>query len=428
VENGILFIMEATTSFFESIIGIKPPWHIVKVTHDNQNYRVDLYVEHDKGIRFPCPVCKGFCSIYDHAPEREFRHLNVFNYMTYIHVRIPRVNCPKDGIQQIEHGLAEPNGTVSYEFESMLIDLEQECSIESISRILNVDWHLCQRIQERAVERGRIRKGMVLPKHVGIDEKSFAKGHKYETVVYDTDKGTVEDVIDNREQQSLETFYKKFPLEMREAVETVSMDMWDPYVAATKAFIPDAEEKIVFDRYHATKIVTQAVDKVRKQEHHRLMDQGIDILKGTKYLWLWNQENIPEFRQEEFASLRAQDLQVCRAQAIKENLRNLWNYKSTAWMEKFFKRWYFWATHCRLKPMIAAAKTLQSHVANILTYAKHKVTNAIGESINSKIEKMKRLACGYRNRDHYRTAILFHCGGLDLYPRRRNIALQIFAS
>jgi transposase len=86
-------------------------------------------------------------------------------------------------------------------------------------------------------------------------------------------------------------------------------------------------------------------------------------------------------------------------------------------MRKFFKRWYFWATHSRLKPMIVAAKTLKAHIDNIVTYAKHRITNALGEAINAKIEKVKRMACGYRNRKNYRTAIYFHCGGLDLFPR-----------
>ncbi|MBD3376284.1 ISL3 family transposase [candidate division KSB1 bacterium] len=417
--------MESTTIFFEKILGIKQPWHITKVSHDDQNARVDLYVAHDKGLRFPCPICNEFCSVYDHAPEREFRHLNVFNYQTFIHVRIPRVNCPRDGVQQIEHGLAESNGTVTYEFERMLIDLEQECSIGSVSRLLNVDWHLCQRIQERAVHRGKEAKGMQLPKHIGVDEKSFARGHKYETLIYDAEQGTVEGVVDKRDQKSLETYFERFSFKMRERVETISMDMWDPYIAATKALIPDAAKKIVFDRYHVTRIVTQAVDKVRKQEHRILMEQEIDVLKGTKYLWLWNEENIPDFRREEFEQLRSLDLNVCRARAIKDNLRNLWNYKSIGWIERFFNRWYFWATHSRLKPIISAAKTLKSHIDNILTYAKHKVTNAVGESINCKIEKMKRLACGFRNRNHYRTAILFHCGGLQLYPKRKDISMQI---
>ena len=45
------------------------------------------------------------------------------------------------------------------------------------------------------------------------------------------------------------------------------------------------------------------------------------------------------------------------------------------------------------------------------------ITNATSEGINSKIQTLKLMACGYRNREHYKTAILFHCGGLDLYPR-----------
>ncbi len=220
----------------------------------------------------------------------------------------------------------------------MVIDLELECSLESIGRILNIDWHFCQRIQERAVNRGRQRKEHGIPAHIGVDEKSFAKGHKYETIVYDTDKGVVEDVIDHRDQQSLETYYKKFTREQLAAVETVSMDMWDPFIAATRHYVPDAADKIVFDHYHVTRVVTKAVDTVRKQEHQSLMKEGIDLLKGTRYLWLWNDENIPDFRRNEFEELRAKDLKVCRAHAIKENLRNLWRYKSKAWMEKSFDR------------------------------------------------------------------------------------------
>ena len=77
-----------------------------------------------------------------------------------------------------------------------------------------------------------------------------------------------------------------------------------------------------------------------------------------------------------------------------------------------------WATHCRLEPIKKAAKTLKVHLDNIVTYARHRITNALAEGINTKIEKIKRMACGFRNRSHYRTAIYFHCGGLDLFPRQ----------
>jgi transposase len=343
----------------------------------------------------------------------------------FLHVRVPRVNCAAHGIQQIVHGLAEDNATMTFEMERLVLDVLQECSVESTSRLLNVDWHTGWKIQERAVERGFSRKPHKIPQRIGVDEKSFARGHKYETLVYDLDNGTVEHVCDDRGQESLETYYKQFTKDELAGIKAVAMDMWDPFIAATQTYVPDAEKKIVFDRYHVMKYVVDAVDKVRKQENDILREAGCNTLKGTKYLFLWSKENIPEWRKEEFENLRSKDLKVCRAWAIKENVRHMWDYRSEGWMHKYFDEWFWWATHSRLEPMIKAAYTLKVHIKNIVTYAKHHITNALGESINCKIEKVKRLACGFRNRLHYRIAIYFHCGGLDLYPKRSNIALQI---
>jgi transposase len=183
------------------------------------------------------------------------------------------------------------------------------------------------------------------------------------------------------------------------------------------AYVPNAEKKIVFDRFHVMKHVLKAVDDVRKIEHRELEKVGDKTLKGTKYIWLWSKENVPLWRKDEYEELRSKDLKVCRACAIKDNLRHLWEYRYEACMRKYFNRWYFWATHCRLDPIKKAAATVKTHIDNIVTFAKHRITNALGESINGKIEKVKRMACGFRNRAHYRTAIYFHCGGLDLFPK-----------
>jgi transposase len=415
-------------TLFTKLLRLQPPWYITQVLLDEAGTRVDIYIDHQTPVRFPCPTCEQFCAVYDHAQQREFRHLNVCQVPAYLHVRVPRVSCSKHGVQQVTHGLAESNGTMTFEMESLILDIEQECSLESVSRLLDVDWHACFSIQQRAVERGFGRKDCAIPERIGVDEKSFAKGHNYETLVYNIDKGTVEFVCDDREQTSLESYYQRFTAEQRATVKSVSMDMWDPYIAATKSYIPDAESKIVFDRFHVMKYVVDAVDKVRKQENESLKKTGNDLLKGTKYLFLWNKENVPRWRQEEFARLQAQDLKVCRAWAIKENIRHLWDYRYQGCMRKYFDQWYWWATHSRLNPIIKAARTLKAHLTNIVTYAKHQITNALGESLNAKVEKVKRLACGFRNRAHYRTAIYFHCGGLDLYPKRSSIAFQIIGA
>jgi transposase len=355
--------------------------------------------------------------MYDHAPERVYRHLNVCQMETYIHVRSPRVNCPQHGVKQVDSELGENRSEMTLAFESFVIRVAQECSIEATARLCGVSWDQGWNVLERAVKRGRARKPHRVPSRIGVDEKSIARGHKYESLVYDIDAGTVEFVFDDRGQESLEAYYRQFNREELAGVTAVAMDMWDPYISATKAYVPDAERKIVFDRFHVMRQVLDAVDKVRKNEHRQLMVRGEPLLKGTKYLWLWSKENIPSWRKEEFEALRARDLKVCRAWAIKENLRHLWDYRYEGSMRSYFKRWYFWARHSHLEPIKEAAKTLKVHVENIVTYARHRITNALGEAINAKIEKIKRMACGFRNRSHYRTAIYFHCGGLDLFPR-----------
>ncbi len=97
-------------------------------------------------------------------------------------------------------------------------------------------------------------------------------------------------------------------------------------------------------------------------------------------------------------------------------LRELWSYHSLGWANRFWQRWYYWATHSRLPAMVDAAKLIARHLQNILTYFKHRITNAVAEGLNSKIATIQKRACGFRNRDYFKIAIYFHCGGLDLYP------------
>src|SRR5665647_2044121 len=231
------------TVFFTEILGIRRPWSISKIILTKEKQRVDIYVEHSAEFAFPCPQCQRLCSVYDHMKEREFRHLNVCQMATFIHVRLPRIECPEHGVLQIVSGLGEDNSSMTYEFESLVLDLEQECSIESVCRLLDMNWHPSWGMMERAVERGKERKTHRIPERIGVDEKSFSKGHRYETLVYDIDAGTVDYVGDKRDQNSLEQYYKQFRLEERKEVKCVAMDMWDPYIAATKAYIPEANKK-----------------------------------------------------------------------------------------------------------------------------------------------------------------------------------------
>jgi transposase len=402
---------------YAKLLGIEFPWLISRVEVDMSAEQIDVWVEEAAGVQFACAACNQDASVYDHTAEQVWRHLDTCQCRTYIHARLPRTKCPKDGVKQVRAPWAEPRSQFTGMFEARLIDTLKECDVTGVTRLAGTSWDETWGVMMRAVKRGLARKELRVPARIGIDEKSVGKGHNYESIVCDLDGATVEYVVDDRTKESLASYYRQFSDEELAQIKAIAMDMWEPYVLATKEYVPDAAKKIVFDRFHATKQVTAAVDKVRRAEHKALAQSGDQRLKGTRYLWLRNEENIPEWRREEFAAVKNAELKTSRAWAIKESLRTFWTYSYTKCAEKYFKAWYFWATHSRIPPMIQAAKTLKRHLPNLLTYFKHRITNATSEGINSKIQMIKLMACGYRNRHHYKAVIYFHCGGLDLYPR-----------
>lgn len=404
------------TALYQYLLGLQSPWTVSRVNLDVNGQRVDVWAEHPEDASWACPHCAKTLPLYDHADERTWRHLDSCQFQTYLHARIPRVECGEHGVVQILVPRAEPRSRFTLLFERLAIDVLSQCDVTGATRILRISWDEAWGLMERAVTRGRERKGRKVVRRIGVDEKAAAKGHRYLTVVCDLEEGTVEHIAEDRTQESLEGYYAGLSQEQLDGLEAVAMDMWEPYVQATRARVPEAAEKIVFDRFHVMGHVGKAVDTVRKQEHRDLMASGDDTLKGSKYLWLYSRENVPDQRREEFHALMRQELKVGRAWAIKEALRRLWHYVYPASGWKFWKRWYFWATHSRLAPIRKVAETIRRHIENILTYSQHPVTNAMSEGLNSQIQKIKSMACGFRNTEHFKTAIYFHCGGLDLYP------------
>jgi len=151
-------------------------------------------------------------------------------------------------------------------------------------------------------------------------------------------------------------------------------------------------------------------------EHRVLKRAGDERLTGSKYLWLRRPEDLTDEQRVAFRALQRQDLKVGRAWALKERFRTFWEHRYPGAAQTFFTRWYWRATHSRLKPMAAVAKLIRRHLPNLLTYLRHHLTNAGLEGINAVIQWVKKTARGFRNAQHFKSAIYFHCGGLDLYP------------
>jgi transposase len=383
-----------TVQFFRRLLGLNSPWLVHRVTVAPEKKQIDVLLTHRRPVPFPCPECGAELPVYDHTASRSWRHLDTGGFLTFLHARVPRVRCLFHGTRQVLVPWALEHARCTLPFEGWAIDVLRETDVLGATRLLRISWDEAWGIMERAVIRGRRVKQQHVIAHLGVDEKAVAKGHCYFTVVNDLDRGTVEYVVEDRKQESLEQYYQSLSSEQLAGIKAVAMDMWDPYIAATKIHVPEAGEKMVFDRYHVMRYMLKAVDEVRKAEHRALLAQGNRILVGTKYLWLFSEENLPEALEEWLAALRGLHLKTGRAWAIKESLRDLWDYQRRGWAERHWRQWYFWATHSRLPPVIAAAKTMQRHLPNILTYFAHRITNAASEGVNSKIETLKKTPVG----------------------------------
>ncbi len=194
------------------------------------------------------------------------------------------------------------------------------------------------------------------------------------------------------------------------------MDMSASYRAATVVVLPHAD--IVYDRFHVSKLLNEAVDQVRRQENRELLSVGDESLKGTKYHWLINPRNMTDARVEEFRRVAARNSKTARAWLHKENFEGFWNQEGYWEGDGYLSAWFGSAIRSRLEPIKRTVRTLRAHREGLLNYMLHRISNAVAEGLNSKIQSLKSAARGFRNFAHYRIRILFYCGKLDLSPAR----------
>lgn len=401
---------------YQQILGLSAPWRVARVELNLKQGEVHVHLDHDPQATWQCPECGKDCPLHDHAAERVWRHLDTCQYQTLLHAAVPRTACPEHGARVVRVAWAEPHGRFTALFERLVIDWLHSASQSAVAQHMGLSWDEVHGIMDRAVARGlKQRQAEPLP-YLGVDEKAFRKGHKYVTIVTDATRGHVLYVAEDRKQSSLDGFWKTLTPEQMKSIDAVTMDMCQAYENSVRAHLPDANDKIVYDKFHVAKNLGEAVDQVRRAEHKSLRALGDNRLVGTKYDWLRNPDNMTEEQWRDFGDLRRSNLKTARAWALKEQAMVLWNYRYEASARKHFNWWYNWATHSRLKPMIDKARMLRSRLDNILTYLKHPITNAISESLNSKIQWVKYTARGFRNIGNFMTAIYFHCGNLNLAP------------
>jgi transposase len=297
--------------------------------------------------------------------------------------------------------------------EAFAVKVLTACSsVKRAAELLKLDWDTVHSIMSRAVDRGLRRRSVEEVKHVGMDEKSFLSGHNYFSVLTDLNESRVLEVVPGRTEESATELWKSLPESQRKQIKAIAMDMWPAFIQAAEQMVPKAD--IVFDKFHVSKHLNEAVDTVRRQEQKRLLQEDDSSLTGTRQLWLYAPRNLSEGQQSRFEQVKLSDLKTAKAWAIKENFRVFWTYHNTYGARQFFKRWFGWAARCQPTPVTKVTKMIHRHLEKLLTYCRHKITNAVSEGLNSRVQSIKSAARGFRQFANYRTQILLYCGKLDL--------------
>ena len=122
---------------------------------DVQSQKVDEWVTHKEGTRWPCPECGVMTSLYDQAPKRTCRHQDSCQFKTLLDARPLRINCREHGVRQVHLSWVEENSRVTLLFEQLAIDVLRESDILGVTRILRISWDEAWHIMERMVNRGK---------------------------------------------------------------------------------------------------------------------------------------------------------------------------------------------------------------------------------------------------------------------------------
>jgi len=389
-------------------LGLREPWYIKAIDFNAEEKQLDLHIDFKSGSKFPCPVCgKTDCHAHD-TIERTWRHLNFFQFKTYLHCRVPRTKCDKCGVKQVKVPWARKGSGFTLLMDSLIVLMAQSMTVTAIANLIDEHDTRIWRVLEHYVNDARSNEDFSKVDSVGVDETSRAKGHNYVSVFVDLDHSKVIHVCEGKGSETINSFKMDFEDHNGYAdnVANFCCDMSPAFISGIESNFENAA--ITFDRFHVMKLMNDAVDQVRREEQAHNAS-----LKRTRYIWLKNPENLTEKQRNELGSLKDMRLKTSKAYDIKLSLRDFWDLRDPVLAQSYLKKWYFWATHSRLAPVIDTARTIKSHWTGILNYVNTRIDNGILEGINSLIQAAKNSSRGFRSTKNFIITIYLRLGKLN---------------
>lgn len=379
------------TDMFKIALQVEDPWELTYIEFDHEEQAWHLYLDFERGALFACPHCGKACKAYD-AERKQWRHLDFWNWKTYMHARVPRTNCRAcNKITLVPLKWSRPKSHFTYLFEAWAMRLMAEMPVNAAAREIREHDTRLWRIFHHYVDQAMSELDVSKVKRVAIDETSSRRGHRYITLFVDVDTKIVLFAVEGKGKESLERFKEHLSSRDVEAeqIQEICCDMSPAFIRGIEDHFPGAQ--ITFDKFHVMKLVNEAVDEVRIEEQKHTPE-----LKKTKYVWLKNETNLKDDQKETLLRLKDSNLQTGRAYRLKLAMQEFWTTPHL-FADMYLREWIGWATRSRLEPMMGVAKTIKQHEEGILRWFHSKMTNGLLEGINGLVQAAKRRARGYRN-------------------------------
>jgi transposase len=364
--------------------------------------------------KLTCPHClhRSRTGTYD-SKRRIWRHLDLGPWEVYLRAYIRRFECQHCRAVVTETvPWAELRSTFTRDFEDLVSFFAQQTNKTVISRLMKIAWPTVGNIVQRTVTRRRMPLQRRKLYHIGIDEISYRKHHKYLTIVADHLSGEVVWGAEGKSGDTLDPFLDALGDDGRQRIQLVSMDMSQAYISKVRDRLPHAT--IVFDPFHVIKLANDAVDEVRRAQVRALKGQALaQPLKKTRWILLKAPENLLPAETDKLAVLGKVNRPMYRAYLLKEALRDLYR-EAPARVEKRLDAWLAWASRSRLPAFVKLARTVRQHRKGILAAVEHRLSNGRLEGLNNKIRLLSHRAFGFHSADALLALVYLCCSAINI--------------
>jgi transposase len=280
-------------------------------------------------------------------------------------------------------------------------------SIKDVAKEYKLDWKTVKEFEKEYMREQLEKAPEINPGVIGVDEITVSKGHNYQIIVSDLERGRpIWFGGKDRSEESMDLFYKDLGEEKCRNIRLILMDMWKAFEASAAKNAPNAD--ILYDKFHVIRHLGEALDEIRKSEYRRLSGADRKYIKGNKWILLSNNENLTHEGKESLRMMLNANRRLQVAYLLKESFEQLWDYRSEAWARKFFENWKQSLKWQKLKPYEKFARMIERHWDGIEAYCKpeNKVSLGFVEGFNNKIRVIQRRAYGLRDKEYLRLKIL----------------------